>query len=816
MSREKNKKFVMPQMFDVRPVDNRGNLDVEKIQKISSVLKIKHKRFFGSSGKKIGDVFYDVRTPGITDEETSRFRKLLEQEKREKRKIPAPVEVIGEEENDEHIPINIAEIRKEINNNFKKDRTDYFNKFEPEERVKKRKKKNLLADWQLDKPGISIGNIYWKNAFPSFAIVGLIVFVVLSSLNFFGRGLKIKDTSLNGGTKAYASLISAKNNLTNHDYARAQFEFNEAYDEFSSISNDINDLGGIVIESSKFIPFASKLSSGAHLAAAGKDISKIGIKSSEIIATLEKIKNPLKDDGKTISFLKIFQDTDAQLKEIAVLAEDLEGNLDDVNTDDIPVEQREKFIELKKKLPGANAAIAGFMDNSYVFTDILGGSGPRKYLFLFQNNQEMRATGGFVGTYGVLDIFNGRINKFFIDGIFNPDGQLREKVIPPAPIQKISAAWSLHDSNWFPDFPVSAEKASWFYEKTGGPTVDGVITMTPTVLQKLLEVTGPIEMPEYDTVVDKDNFIEKIQYEVEVDYDKEENTPKKILADLAPKILDRIFNAKDVATAAKIMGILSDSLNEKQILIYSKNYKIQKILSERGWSGEILDTKKDYLSVINTNVNGFKTDGVVDEEIFHSAEISNDGSITDTVTVRRHHNGGDTQFDWWNKVNADYMRIYVPKGSRLLEVSGQTREFNNSPLDYKALGFKSDPQVQIEENSMIVDDQSGTRIYEDAGKTVFANWTYVSPKETMEIKYKYLLPFKIDTNSKSGQIDTYSVLFQKQSGSIGSRINSTVTFPDFYRAVWKYPNDLSGNEKSISMDDVLTTDKFIGMALTKK
>lgn len=821
MSQPKNKKFITKELFDVRPVDTEGNLDLPRISELDPVVKIKPKRFFPTNGKKIGDVFYDVRRPTIKDQEAQHFREVIETEKEEKRRIPTEVSVMNDNEKEEQfIHVTLEDIQKELYGQNKESATDYFGKFEPIERTKKRKKKNLLFEWESDTAN-SISRFSWKNSFPAFAAFALIIFFLISILGTFGKGLRIKNSSIEGGSKAYASLMDAKNSLASQNYQQAKFEFGEAYDQFNMISNDIGDLGSVLVESSKFIPFASRLSSGAHLAAAGKDISQIGAKSAEIISTLDKIKNPLKDSNdQSVSFLQIFQDTDGALKEISSVSKDLEDNLDSVNTDDIPEGQREKFIELKKKLPQMNDAISGFIDNSNVFTDILGGNGPRKYLFLFQNNQEMRATGGFIGTYGVLDIYNGRINKFFIDGIFNPDGQLKEKVIPPAPVQKISAAWSLHDSNWFPDFPVSAEKASWFYEKTGGPTVDGVITMTPTVLQKLLEVTGPIEMPEYDVTIDKDNFIEKTQYEVEVDYDKDLNQPKKILADLAPKILDRIFNTKDMATAAKVMRILSDSLNEKHLLIYSKNYSIQKILSERGWSGEMLATQKDYLSVINTNINGFKTDGVIDERISHQAEISGDGTITDTVTISRHHNGGDTRYDWWNKVNADYMRIYVPKGSKLLEVSGQTREFEAPPLDYKALGFKSDPQLQMEENSMTIDEQSGTRIYEDAGKTVFANWTYVSPKETLEITYKYILPFKINLELKSGSINTYSALFQKQSGSIGSAISSTVTYPDSYNLVWKYPegnvSDLADGKNGIRMDDVLTTDKFLGMAFSIK
>jgi hypothetical protein len=389
-------------------------------------------------------------------------------------------------------------------------------------------------------------------------------------------------------------------------------------------------------------------------------------------------------------------------------------------------------------------------------------------------------------------------------------------VVPPSPIQKISGGWSLHDSNWFPDFPKSAEKAIWFFEKTGGPTVDGVITMTPDVMKNLLEITGPIEMEEYGLIVDKDNFVEKVQNEVEDNYDKELNQPKKILADLAPKILDKIFNARSASEMTKTVGVLEKSLNEKQILLYSANFKIEKEISEQGWSGEMLKTQKDYLSVINSNINGYKTDGVIDEKIEHQAEIQADGSITDTIIITRKHNGGNEAYEWFNKVNADYMRVYVPLGSKLISAEGQSREFNSSLLDYDSLKFKRDPQVQMEENSTNIDEQTGTRIYEDSGKTVFANWVYVSPQETVVMKYKYLLPFKIDLNLENKLVDAYSLLAQKQSGSRGSAFDSEVIFPENYKVAWKYPSEsvMANNKLQFSGD--LKRDKFAGIAFQRK
>ncbi len=346
--------------------------------------------------------------------------------------------------------------------------------------------------------------------------------------------------------------------------------------------------------------------------------------------------------------------------------------------------------------------------------------------------------------------------------------------------------------------------------------MDGVITMTPDVMKKLLEVTGSIEMPEYNLTITADNFVEKVQNEVEVDFDKELNQPKKILADLAPKILDNIFNANQVSALAKTLNIFLESLTEKHILLYSKNYAIQEKISQNGWGGQILSADKDYVSVINSNINGFKTDGVVTEKIEQQTEIQNDGTILDTLTITRKHTGGKSQYDWFNRVNANYQRIYVPKGSKLVSVSGQTREFNSSPLDYVALNFKTDAQVNMEEKSMQIDEESGTRIYEDAGKTVFANWVYVSPQEEVVVRYVYELPFKLTMNDSSKPADTYSLLTQKQSGSMGSDLVFRLKYAANFQPIWKYPEGMvEKNSREIEFKTDLKKDRLIGLVFTR-
>lgn len=653
----------------------------------------------------------------------------------------------------------------------------------------------------------------------SFALAAAFLALGIGGVSFAQKGLALRGKVLGVSQDGYQNLSAAAVSLASQNFTSSAKEFALAYDNFSQASDDLDSLGSILVDGSRYLPYVSKLSAGKNVAEAGKHISGAGKALNDVVAAMAKLKNPLDQSARSgLSLLDVFSDAGgkvANAKQELVLAKE---SIDKVNVADLPPEKQAKFLLLKEKLPLILSTFDDFLNNTVIMADLLGGNGPRKYLFLFQNNTEMRATGGFIGSYGLLDISQGHVRNFFVDGIFNPDGQLKAKIIPPGPIQKISAAWSLHDSNWFPDFPASAREAINFYEKTGGPTVDGVITLTPTVMEKLLAITGPIEMPDYDVTLTADNFVEKTQYEVEVDYDRQENKPKKILSDLAPLVLERIVNSKDMGVLVGAAKVLSDGLKEKHILLYSENQELEKKIAEQGWSGEVLSAQKDYLSVINTNINGFKTDAVVKEKISHQSEIREDGSIVDTVSVTRTHEGGNTDYEWWNKVNANYMRVYVPRGAQLIEVSGQTREADKAPLDYAALGFKKDPQVEKEEATMRIDEKSGTRIYEDADKTVFANWTYVSPGETMTITYKYLLPFKLFQLAfgSDDNADSYSLVAQKQAGSKGSEFSSSVSFPAAYQPRWTYPQSIELQGDGLNFSQQLSSDQFLGVVFEKQ
>lgn len=839
-------------MFDIRPVDETGDLDWKKIKKIKKRVELKEKggqweieiknkkeepfqsfekipfkdywKKFPKKpevykwGKKIKSDDLPVLNKSSyqpkKQEELVYFKKIYETPQKEDLKKNQ----LESREINEIASQNNSERKVEAENQMEHTYEDVkraFHDFEyaGEEFTRKKIDFNFRDIFVPAKFAFSLNPK--KTAF-AFGIISFLIAFLVGGVSFGFKGIKIKGEVLGVSQEGYSELNLAIENIKSQNFESSNLAFENSYKKFSIASENLDEIGRSFIEISRFLPFSSKLSSGKNLVEAGKHISTAGKSLSKIAKTIKSIENPFGEKDKNISLLEIFKTTEKDIRIVNDELKEVEKNIKKVNIADLPEDKQKQFISLGEKLPDINQTVSDFLVNSEVFVDLLGGNGPRKYLFLFQNNHEMRATGGFIGSYGLLDISDGRVRNFFIDGIFNPDGQLQEKIVPPKPIQKISAAWSLHDSNWFPNFPTSAKEAIVFYEKTGGPTVDGVITLTPTMIQKLLEITGPIEMKEYDVTIDSKNFIEKTQYKVEIDYDKEENKPKKILSDLAPIILDKIFNTSNSENIAKTIGAISSGLSEKHILLYFENQKLQEIISKKNWTGEILDAQKDYLSVINSNINGYKTDGVIDETITHSTEIQNNGEIINTVQISRYHKGGNFDYEWWNKVNANYMRVYVPLGSKLLEVQGQTRETVKEPLDYLALGFRRNSLIEKEENSMITDEKSGTKIYEENGKTVFANWTYVSPKETMEIKYKYLLPFKINNFSQNKPADSYSLLVQKQSGSIGSKLFSNISFPKNFNVIWNYPEYLTKENSNLEIETDLKTDKFFGLVFTKE
>lgn len=133
--------------------------------------------------------------------------------------------------------------------------------------------------------------------------------------------------------------------------------------------------------------------------------------------------------------------------------------------------------------------------------------GLQRYLVVIQDQNELRPTGGFITTYGVLTLDQEKIIDFQVDSSLSLDRLIEGKVEPPTIIKQLLGQqnWSFHDSNFDADFKISAKQMSWFYQRFKNVSIDGVIGINTNFLRFVLEQTGPVTLTD-NQVVTKDNL----------------------------------------------------------------------------------------------------------------------------------------------------------------------------------------------------------------------------------------------------------------------------------------------------------------------
>ncbi|MBU1164728.1 DUF4012 domain-containing protein [Patescibacteria group bacterium] len=638
----------------------------------------------------------------------------------------------------------------------------------------------------------------WQKALVTFIVVAFLFVIPIISMFYLGSIFKAKDNVLLLSNQAYQHLKAGQGYLSDFDLDNASAEFKNASDKFSSAKAEINDLNFLTLAIINAMPEKKQsLDIGLSLLDIGDNLSNAGYYLLDGINSLFNDKSL----DLTQKFTLLNYDISLAMVDIVSAQQDLTNldisGLEGVNADSLDL--------ASKELPKVEQKLEEFSLLSEVVMKFLGQDQWKRYLLVFQNNNEIRATGGFMGSYALMDIDRGRIKNMEIPagGTYDLQGSLKVAVASPKPLTVINPRWEFHDSNWWPDFPTTAKKIIWFYENADGPTVDGVILITSSVMEDLLKVTGPVLVHDYNRIISYENFEEETQKIVELEYDPEVNRPKQFLADLAPIVLEKLgeINQKDFP---KLIEVIYQNLQEKNIQFNFSDQQLQELVLAFNWGGEMLDTNYDYLSVISTNIAGAKTDAVVETDISHKAEILKNGDIIDTVIVTKKHNGEKGNI-FTGVQNNDYLRVYVPMGSELLETDGFT------PLDEKFYENTDDyiPDVHIAsiQTNLEVDPISKTQIYNEADKTVFANWFQIKPGEEKSVYLKYKLPFTLD--------EGYSLLMQKQGGKDEIDFSSQVIAQQNLAVQNIYPLNLERDGNNFHYFNILNKDLFYGFNLQK-
>lgn len=301
-----------------------------------------------------------------------------------------------------------------------------------------------------------------------------------------------------------------------------------------------------------------------------------------------------------------------------------------------------------------------------------GGFDEKKtYLLLFQNSMELRPTGGFIGSVAIVTMENGVIAPPVVQDVYALDGQLKGHVDPPVPIREVlqQEHWYLRDSNWDPDFAVSGEKAAWFYEKETGQTVDGVIGITTNFLSGLLDVTGPVDLPDYNDRITKDNFFGKSLFYTKADFFPGSTQKKDFLGSLTTALL-AAFTRLSANDAAPMVRVLVRSLTAGEIQVWFADPVAQSIARQALWSGE-LDTPVacalgedpcalERITLVEANLGINKVNPYVNRSMRLRIDVDRDGALGATVAVTYKNSASGEGALGSGGTYLNYLRLFVP------------------------------------------------------------------------------------------------------------------------------------------------------------
>lgn len=331
----------------------------------------------------------------------------------------------------------------------------------------------------------------------------------------------------------------------------------------------------------------------------------------------------------------------------------------------------------------------------------------RTYMFMLQNNYELRPGGGFLGQYAILKVKDGEVVSTYVEDANLLDKRLKSldfKVTPPYALTKMLRIkrWMFRDSNFSPDFPINADKAQYFYRLAGGrEKFDGVIAVNATVFDNILQITGPIDIPGYGTYKYPDASL-KLQEDVEKAYlgdDIPANVKegrKNILKKLAAEIIARIGTLNNVP---KMAEFAQTELRNKNVMIWFKDAELQKLVESVHWNGAVnKDWNHDYLMVVDANLGALKSDYYMKRALEYSVDFTAEPKPVATIVYKYHHTA--THGDWRTSDYHSYTRVFAPAGSKYIENSrvktGGVTTQNDTDLNKTLFGYKVDAVMNQE------------------------------------------------------------------------------------------------------------------------
>ena len=441
--------------------------------------------------------------------------------------------------------------------------------------------------------------------------------------------------------------------------------------------------------------------------------------------------------------------------------------------------------------------------------DLLGASGPRSYLILIQNEDELRPTGGFISAVARVKVAGGRIMDVQVEDSYAVDDFSQPYPDPPAPLREIMMLdlWVLRDSNWSPDFPTSAQAAADIHAISRDFEPDGVIAVDQQAIRILVAALGPLEVEGFDEPVTGDTVIELARRAWEPE-DEQGGDWWLHRKDFMATTLDAAVRRMGGDISREMLISLAraglQALRQKHLLIYLAEAEGAGLAEDLGWDGAMaqvprdLQVPRDYLMVVDANVGYNKVNATIQQRIAYTVDLSERSRPRGTLTVTHtnpapaadapcnHEPRYDrayaamTQRCYW-----DYLRVYAPLGTQLLDATPHA--ISGAEL----LSGKASPARVT----------TGPTAH---GHEVFSTLLLVHRQETLETRFETQLPADVLLASSGGF--AYSLRVQKQPGTRAVPLHVRILLPPGSQLVRSEPHPRWVSGRELAYDLRLDTD----------
>jgi len=399
-----------------------------------------------------------------------------------------------------------------------------------------------------------------------------------------------------------------------------------------------------------------------------------------------------------------------------------------------------------------------------------GDQKPVTYLITLQNSDELRPTGGFITSFGLLRVNKGKVTHIdFNDSTHS--NYISHVVEAPAPLKQILLAyyWLPRDANWSPSFPESAAQVQELYFLSTGVKTDGVIALNQSSIQKLLVLTGPVDV-EGETV-SADTAIEyMIEKRMEAIHAGDAWNRKDFIALLAKALIAKLPEQTGTDHLLQFYKTAREMANRGELFVYSNEPAIQSLLNEYHLDGSLQPGTGDYLMLVDANLGYNKNDYVIKRGINYTVDLSDVNAPKSTVTISYNNPlKGEATCQQAGDITADpksgyiypscywsYFRVMGP--SNMEVTSFQLPDFDDAAFKYsEPWGHDLDIATRLD------------TITEAGGLLVLPTDT------TNAVIMERALPSSVVTNS--GGVFTYTLVIQKQSGISELPITLTLSLP---------------------------------------